>query len=447
MASAKRRICAAGLLWAIVSCLPRVAPAVPAFAGQTGQPCAACHVGGFGPQLTPFGRGFKLNGYTLSTHDGRNLPFAAMLVAGFTHTRRAQSQPAADHFDRNDNLAVQEVSGFLATRLGDHAGVFAQVTYSGIEHQLAWDNTDLRFAKTFTAHGHGGVFGLSLNNNPTVQDVWNNTPAWKFPFVSSELAPGPIATPVLDGRLAQQVVGATGYLYLDDNFYAEAGAYRTLPRPWLRRLGTSLDASTPRAAPYWRAAWSHDWDAQSLSLGALGFAADLQPPGQTGRSDHFRDLGLTANYQFLGDRHIFAFDGSLIRERQRLDATFDGGGAEHPHDSLMALSLAASYYYSNTYGVTLAAFSLHGSRDALLYAAAPDTGSANGSPDTRGSMVQFDWTPFGKDGSKWSPWANLRLGAQYTHYGTFNGARRNYDGFGRNARDNDTLFVFLWTAI
>jgi len=33
--------------------LPRTAHAVPSFAAQTGQPCTACHVGAFGPQLTP----------------------------------------------------------------------------------------------------------------------------------------------------------------------------------------------------------------------------------------------------------------------------------------------------------------------------------------------------------------------------------------------------------
>jgi hypothetical protein len=38
------------------------AHAVPAFAVQTSQPCAACHVGAFGPQLKPFGRDFKLHG-------------------------------------------------------------------------------------------------------------------------------------------------------------------------------------------------------------------------------------------------------------------------------------------------------------------------------------------------------------------------------------------------
>ena len=55
------------------------AAAVPAFAVQTGQPCVACHVGGFGPQLTPYGRDFKIRGYTTRS-DSFNVPFSAMAV-------------------------------------------------------------------------------------------------------------------------------------------------------------------------------------------------------------------------------------------------------------------------------------------------------------------------------------------------------------------------------
>ena len=50
-----------GALGALLA-LPSPAEAVPSFAAQTGQPCAACHVGSFGPQLTGFGRDFKLYG-------------------------------------------------------------------------------------------------------------------------------------------------------------------------------------------------------------------------------------------------------------------------------------------------------------------------------------------------------------------------------------------------
>lgn len=45
--------------------LPFDAVALPAFARQTGQNCVACHAGGQFPELTPYGRMFKLTGYTM----------------------------------------------------------------------------------------------------------------------------------------------------------------------------------------------------------------------------------------------------------------------------------------------------------------------------------------------------------------------------------------------
>jgi hypothetical protein len=33
---------------------------------------------------------------------------------------------------------------------------------------------------------------------------------------------------------------------------------------------------------------------------------------------------------------------------------------------------------------------------------------------------------------------------QYTGYRKFNGVRRNYDGFGRDATDNNTLYLLAW---
>ena len=62
----------------------RMARALPSYARQTGQECAACH-NGF-PELTPYGRLFKLNGYTF-TGGTSDLPaIAAMAVPSFTHT-------------------------------------------------------------------------------------------------------------------------------------------------------------------------------------------------------------------------------------------------------------------------------------------------------------------------------------------------------------------------
>jgi hypothetical protein len=82
-----------------------------------------------------------------------------------------------------------------------------------------------------------------------------------------------------------------------------------------------------------------------------------------------------------------------------------------------------------------------------LYAPASVAGSASGSPDSRGYILQLEYVPFGKLESYARPWLNVRLGLQYTGYERFNGGAVNYDGFGRPASDNNTLFGFFWVAM
>ena len=65
---------AAIVLMAVVMIgLTRPAAALPAFARQTGQPCGKCHTDF--PSLTPFGRRFKLGGYTLGGGEFRTTPW------------------------------------------------------------------------------------------------------------------------------------------------------------------------------------------------------------------------------------------------------------------------------------------------------------------------------------------------------------------------------------
>jgi hypothetical protein len=66
---------------------------------------------------------------------------------------------------------------------------------------------------------------------------------------------------------------------------------------------------------------------------------------------------------------------------------------------------------------------------------------------SRGYVALLEYVPFGKLGSFAAPWLNLRVGVQYTAYQRFNGGGANYDGFGRSASDNNTLFGFFWFAI
>ena len=51
------------------------ADALPSFARQTGQPCGTCHTDI--PALTPYGRRFKLLGYTTGGGQFRTTPFSS----------------------------------------------------------------------------------------------------------------------------------------------------------------------------------------------------------------------------------------------------------------------------------------------------------------------------------------------------------------------------------
>ena len=163
--------------------LGRDALAVPSFARQTGMPCSQCHTLSFGPALTAYGRQFKLNGYTWGEGD-HPMPLAVMAQGGFSHTDTALPDAPAAHFSTNDNVSVDQVSLFYGGRIGGGVGAFAQVTYSGEDRHTSWDNLDIRYARPVKLAGTDTVVGISVNNNPTVQDLWNSTSAWGYPYIS-----------------------------------------------------------------------------------------------------------------------------------------------------------------------------------------------------------------------------------------------------------------------
>ena len=125
-----------------------------------------------------------------------------------------------------------------------------------------------------------------------------------------------------------------------------------------------------------------------------------------------------------------------IHEKQRLDASFAAGLAANPTDTLNTLRVGGSYYYRRKYGAAVGYFSTTGSTDTLLYNpnGGPVTGSASGSPDSRGWIMELDYLP----------WQNVKFALQYTIYNKFNGGSTNYDGFGRNASDNNTVYLLGW---
>jgi hypothetical protein len=416
------------------------AHAVPSYAQQTGMPCQQCHTTAYGPALTDYGRQFKLNGYVFGDHKPL-FPLALMVQGGYTHTSADRPTPPAPQFGVNGQTSVDQISLFVATRLTAHLGLFSQITYDGIGHGTAWDNTDLRYARSFNVGSTALVTGVSVNNNPTVQDLWNSTPAWGFPFISSALAPAPAAGPVIGG-LGGVVLGATAYVMVNNRYYLEAGGYRGLSNHWLDNLGAGA-AANPNLdglTPYWRAAVNLSNGPHSYSFGTFGLDAKVQPDPTVAAKDRYTDYGFDATYTYAGpDRHGLAANVSLIDERRDLAASL-GGGPDPVSNDLKFFSVDLSYAYNRTWVAAVNEFSTSGSANATLYA--PNT-----TPDSNGYRLQVEYVPFGKLDSPHRPWLNLRFGLQYTAYSKFDGASSNYDGAGRNASDNNTLFGFFWVIL
>jgi len=407
-------------------------------------PCSTCHT--LYPQLNAFGRQFKLDAYALGAGTAKPIeaegaggrtaltldglpPLSVMLQAAYTSTsaRLPDSQ-------NNSAQLPQEASLFVAGRIAPGLGSFVQLTYSQEDGAIALDNTELRYAKQGMLGGKPVTFGAVLNNNPTLEDLWSSTPAWGFPWAAADVTPGPIAAALVDGALAQDVMGVGGYASFGGKFYVHSALYRSA------HVGTTSPTAASEntidnAALYWRFAWQHPVGQQYLELGTYGLHASLVPEGVAGASDDYDDVAVDLQYERpVAARNLIAH-GSYIDERQDLRASAAAGVAQRQHSGLDTLKLDVGLY-GERLAYVLGYASTQGQVDQLRYAPEELTGSAAGRPDSSAWLGELIY----------SPWQNVQLRLQYTAYTEFNGASRNYDGFGRDAADNNTLFLHAWLA-
>ena len=430
--------------------------AVPAYARQTGQECIACHVSF--PELTPYGRYFKLTGYTIGERQW--VPLAMMAQVGITSisNNTMDDGSGASVINRNNNPLFSGASIFLAGKATDYLGAFIQYTYDNAsnpanpaEHLVGhsgMDNADIRLVgKSYgvDAQEVEYIYGFTLNNNPTVQDVWNSTPAFGFPFTASPVAPTPGAATLIDGGLGQQVAGYGAYIYAKKTLYAEFSFYQTADGmfSWMRHGQPSNESGgvnrLQNLNPYYRVALTHDWGPHSAMVGAYGmqakvYADNLDPGGGTNR---FTDTAFDAQYQYITIPHVITSQWTYIHEKQNWDANFPAGSTSNDVDILKTWRGKVTYYYQRKYGATFQYFYTSGSNDPILYPGnEPINGFSNGSPNSRGQIYELDFLPI----------QNVRLMLQYTAYNRFNGGNTNYDGFGRKASDNNTLFLNIWVA-
>jgi hypothetical protein len=417
------------------------ARAVPSFARQTGLSCNVCHTDP--PELTPFGRNFKLRGYVLTDMTNKDkvgnakdlllsryIPIAVMML--MSNTAFQANQPASQN---NAASFPQQLSLFLAGGFASHFGGMAQITYTHADDKFGMDNTDLRYANQTQSGGKDLEYGIDLNNNPTVEDLWNSTPAWGFPWIQTASGVGPIAGAIIDGTLGQDVVGLGGYAMWNNHLYGDVTLYRSEHAGAATPVtGTGQPYNISGTAPYWRAAWQQAWGANYLEVGTYGIYLNNFPNAVSGPEDRYVDPSFDFQYERPFGPNLLDVHGTWIHEKANLGATYAAGGAGFADHHLNTLRLDSTYHWRTRYTATGALFSTTGTRDPALYAPAPVTGSNNGNPDTTGYIGQVAFWPV----------QNIDLNFNYTGYWKFNGASTNYDGARRNASDNNTAYMALW---
>lgn len=498
-ATLRRILWASGTLASIaLALLSGDASALPLFARQTGQNCLACHAGGQFPELTPYGRMFKMTGYTIGERTKVPLSVMGVLTAARV-ADTSKSDAPQDDFQKNGVPQFATGSLFLGGKVTDNIGAFAQVTYDNYftnskgyfqGHSNA-DNIDLRYADRFVDNQRDVVFGLSVNNNPSVSDPWNSAPAWMQYVPASSTTSHQFAdpnSPYPGFGSGGNVAGVSAYVFWNKTLYAELGTYTTANRGFSFMSAGIEDAATTKLKggnnPYWRLALSHEWGAQNIMVGATGMTAHVfdgtTDPSDSGAYNRIRNTGVDAQYQYLLDPHTITAQVAYMRQVTDYSANTLAGASSfvqsdgatpvaafNPSDTTNIFRAKLSYVYQAKYGGSLSYFNLRGTTNTLnqssgfdpcFAAGAPGAGSApistdadatqgcapstrvtgnlSGNPATNGMTYEVFWLPV----------QYVRVGAQYTAYHKFNGATDNYDGFGRNARDNNTLFLYVWGA-
>ncbi|KAB7769396.1 hypothetical protein [Xanthomonas maliensis] len=425
-ASLTSLLCVTGPLLLLAS---TQAQAIPAFARQTGSSCADCHIGSYGPTLTPYGMRFKLSGFTDTDGNGTKIPASGQVT--WTHNNP----------NRGDSTSrLSEADLYLAGRVNDNIGAYSKIRSNNTgkgKFDTRLDDVDLRFvSKPFQLAGKDAMLGVSVNNNPGISD-----PVHVLPNAST-LTPastGGASSVLSSSSLSNRVIGASVYGLYDRNWYGEVGSYSALSPSMQDRFGWPVNGDPGKLSDtgYARLAYMKDLKRQFFSVGLTALTTDRQPRAG-GPSDTLTDLGYDVTYEFLGNReHTLALSYVNVYERRRYGNPLTPSDPTLPtltHGSVRDQTISMKYAFKQSYGVLAAHMINSGSFDAARYL-------PYGIPDTTSNLILVYWTPFGKDGT-YTSIANLRLSAGWFRFDKFNGATSNVFGGGNpitNPRDLDSF--------
>ena len=320
------------------------------------------------------------------------------------------------------------------------------MTYDRAGNAFGWDNTDIRYANTGIIEGTNIVYGITANNNPTVQDVWNSTPAWSFPYITSAVAQFPVRPQCLGGA-----AGPAGWrrrrVCLDRRLVlCRIHRLSRLGRASFSPILAPIPAAArfANAAPYWRFAYEKKWDKNSLMFGTFGMYAEssrLEQRAQLsstrrvilrGPTNPFLDIGVDTQYQWIGEENIVSLRASYIWERQKLNGQSNpdsmGEPRYNPVDYVNDFNISASYIYDRKISLTVGHFEYLGNNRCIGYLPSSLPGGdilPRARPIAADGTIDFAFLPFSDGGPDLWPWFNARLGIQYTHYDRFDGSTSN----------------------
>lgn len=343
------------------------------------------------------------------------LPLSAMVQSSFTNNSQA-----VDGKQNNSVALPQQMSLFFAGEVTPHIGTFIQMTYDG--QSFGMDNADIRYSNQLMMGAKSLTYGLTLNNNPSVQDLWNTVPAWSYPYASSDAANSPAKSTIME-NLGMQVAGLGAYALYNDLLFVEFSVYRSAQQGAANPADSTSSMIIKGLAPYWRVALQHQWSDNYLELGTFGISSHHYIGGIMGQMDNFTDIGVDLQYQRVLPIGALTFHTSLINETENRDTSLN----QPIKINFKSFKFDANLYLKHGLGGTIGYFAKSGSEDT-------NVGSFTNKPNSNGFIFQLEYLP----------WYNTKFAIQYVAYQRFDGSTQNYNGTGRNANHNNNLYLLAW---
>ncbi len=430
--------------------LPRSARAIPSYSRQTGLSCATCHT--VFPHLTPFGRNFKLHGYVTnntqlisdhaSTNDttgqGRtilefpNIPMVSARISSRWNYQAGGNggmvphgavSAGQDFISTPDGYGDQDLINYLAGssiyiagEITPHLGSF--IEFSGPDDEggtVGLGMFDLALVSSdITVAGQNFVYGIRAEDALAAGDPSNSIGTWGLTAglmgLSTHNTLFDAGTSFMEGG---ELFGMLGD-FDGGGLYGSVGVYRPTTN---QSAGSYVQGSIAGSGTFDGVSGVNTYVRLSYYLppigknmypeiGGFGYFGNLNMTATPSAAlldplyvDHYYDLGLDLQVQYIGNNNLLELFGLFQDQRDGafygIDE-FTGVPGDGIGVSRQGLGLKLDYYYETMYGAYV----------KYLY----QTSSQLSDMKVNGLLVGFSYFP----------WENVNLRLERCFFSTYN---------------------------